>query len=63
VKHGDYYQEYVYAIAIKKMSKLQFKIKIILKSKVHKMQKKMFFILWDESSCDELTVCRMNRPC
>jgi len=31
--HGDYHQENVYMILIKKMSKLKFKIKIAIKSK------------------------------
>jgi len=31
--HGDYYQENVYVIVIKKLSKLKFKIKITLKIK------------------------------
>jgi len=39
VTHGDYYQENVYVIVIKKVSKLKFKIKIIIKSKMHKMHK------------------------
>jgi len=34
--HGDYYQENVYVIVIKKMFKLKFKIKIILLEK-HKL--------------------------
>jgi len=35
VTHGDYYQENVYAIVIKKMSKVKFKIKIILLRYTH----------------------------